>query len=115
MPEKFKNKYTIQSARLSGYDYSQNGMYFITICAKDREEFFGKIENGKMILSDIGKIAEKFWQEIPLHFSFVILDEYIVMPNHTHGIIEIFRNTNDNGDFNYGGREAINRVSTIGG
>jgi len=89
MPDKFKQKYTIQSSRLQGYDYSQNGMYFITICAKDKEHFFGEIENGKMILSDVGKIAEKFWQEIPTHFPFVNLDEFILMPNHIHGIIEI--------------------------
>ncbi|MFA4817467.1 MAG: transposase [Parcubacteria group bacterium] len=87
--EKYKNKYRIRSSRLKGYDYSQNGIYFITICTKNREEYFGKIENGIIILSDIGKIAEKFWQEIPSYFSFVILDEYIVMPNHVHGIVEI--------------------------
>lgn len=89
MPEKFKQKYTIKLARLQNYDYSQNGMYFVTICAKDRERFFGEIENGKMILSDTGKITQQFWQEIPKHFSFVNLDEYIVMPNHIHGILEI--------------------------
>lgn len=94
MPEKFRNKYTIQSSRLQGYDYSQNGMYFITICAKDREEFLGSIIGEKMALSDIGKIANEYWQEIPNHFPFVNLDEYIVMPNHIHMILEIIKNAN---------------------
>ena len=93
MPEKFKNKYTIKSTRLEGYDYSQDGMYFVTICTKDREEFFGKIEDGEMVLSKIGKIAEKFWKEIPKHFPFVILDEFVIMPNHVHLIIEIINHT----------------------
>ncbi len=92
MPEKYKNKYRIESSRLAGYDYSQNGMYFITICTKNREEFCGKIEDGKMILSDTGRIMEKFWLEIPAHFSFVVLDVFQIMPNHVHGIIEINRN-----------------------
>ncbi len=94
MTDKFKNKYTIQSARLAGYNYSQNGMYFVTICARDREHFFGEVENRKMNLSDIGKIAEQFWQEIPGHFPFVNLDKFVIMPNHIHGIIEINKNEN---------------------
>lgn len=87
--EKFRNKYVIKSARLENYDYSQNGMYFVTICTKDREEFFGEIVNGKMILNEVGKIAQKCWQEIPKHFPFVKLDRFVVMPNHVHGIVEI--------------------------
>lgn len=67
-------------------------MYFVTICAKNREEFFGEIKNGKMILNKIGKIADKFWQEIPSHFSYANLDEYKIMPNHVHGILEIINN-----------------------
>ena len=56
------------------------------------QEFFGEIADGEMKLSDIGKIANEYWQEIPKHFPFVKLDEYIVMPNHLHGIIEINKN-----------------------
>lgn len=67
-------------------------MYFVTICTREKEHFFGKIKNEKMILNEIGKIAEKFWQEIPKHFSFIILDAYVVMPNHLHGIVEILKN-----------------------
>lgn len=75
--------------RLRNYDYSQNGMYFITICTKDRFECFGKIKNGKMVLNELGKIAEKCYLKIPNHFPDVFLDEFIVMPNHIHAIIEI--------------------------
>lgn len=95
MCDKFKNKYTIESARMKGYDYSQNGLYFITICTDNRSNFFGKCVNEEMILSDIGKIAEQFWQEIPLHFPFIILDAFIAMPNHVHGILEISWNIED--------------------
>jgi REP element-mobilizing transposase RayT len=85
----FKNKYRISSIRLKESDYSQNGYYFVTICIKDRECLFGRECNDKIILSDIGKIADKCWQEIPLHFPFVQPDKYVIMPNHVHGIIVI--------------------------
>ena len=75
--------------RRKGYDYSQDGFYFVTICCKNREMFFGNIKNEKMQLSEIGKIAEKFYLEIPNHFQFVKLDKFVIMPNHIHGIIEI--------------------------
>lgn len=78
-----------RSIRLKGYDYSQEGLYFITICVQDRACLFGKIANGKMALNDVGIIAENFWSEIPGHFPHAELHEYIIMPNHVHGIIEI--------------------------
>ena len=83
-----------KSIRLKGYDYSQAGLYFITICCQDRECRFGKIENDKMILNNWGKIADECWLEIPKHFPNVILHEYIVMPNHVHGIIELVNDDN---------------------
>jgi len=89
---KFKGKYRISSTRLPNWDYSWDGWYFVTICTKLKECFFGDIINGKMKLSKIGKIAEKFWGEIPIHFSFTKLDKFIVMPNHIHGIIIIQNN-----------------------
>lgn len=87
--ELYKNKYRIDSARLKGWDYRNDGAYFITICTKNRIHYFGEIENGKMILSDIGKLAHGFWAEIPQHFPFVELDEFVIMPDHTHGILVI--------------------------
>ena len=86
---KFRGKYRIPSVRLRGYDYSQNGAYFVTICVKNCQHIFGKILNGKMKYSEIGKIARDYWRQIPDHFSFVMLGEWIIMPNHLHGIIII--------------------------
>jgi putative transposase len=89
MNNKFQNKYRIPSARLQTWDYANNGAYFITICTKNREQYFGKIENNEMQLSEIGKFAEEFWLEIPNQFSFIELGNFIVMPNHIHGILII--------------------------
>lgn len=93
--EKFKNKYRIQSTRLQGYDYGQNGAYFITICTKNRIRHFGKISNGQMELSEIGKLATECWSNIPQHFPFVELGEFVIMPDHIHGII-IINKINEN-------------------
>jgi len=87
--EKYKNKYRIQSTRLQNWDYGWNGAYFVTICTKNRECYFGDIADGKMQLSEIGEMANKYWLEIPQHFSFVKLNSFVVMPNHIHGIIVI--------------------------
>ncbi|MCD6367249.1 MAG: hypothetical protein J7L46_06905, partial [Bacteroidales bacterium] len=78
-----------RSIRLKGYDYSQAGLYFITICVKNRIYLFGEIDNGKMILNNAGKMVEKLWNEISNDFTNTKLHEYIIMPNHFHGIIEI--------------------------
>lgn len=78
-----------KSIRLKGYDYSQAGLYFITICVQDRLCLFGEIENGEMVWNDAGCNAHECWLQIPNHFPNVILHEYIVMPNHVHGIIEL--------------------------
>ncbi len=83
---KINNRHSI---RLHEYDYSQNGFYFLTICTKNRECLFGKIQNAKMNLSNIGKIVNNCWQTIPDHFPQIALHEYVIMPNHIHGIIEI--------------------------
>jgi len=87
--ERFRGKYRIETARLKNWDYGSSGYYFVTICVKNRECVFGNVDDNKMILSESGKIAEKFWLEIPAHFPSVKLDEFIIMPNHIHGIIII--------------------------
>lgn len=87
--EKFKNKYRIESNRLKGWDYGSNALYFITICCKNRDCFFGIVNDGKMKLSAIGHIANSCFYEIPNHFPFVVLHNHVIMPNHIHGIIEI--------------------------
>jgi putative transposase len=78
-----------QSIRLKGYDYSRAGLYFITICTHNRQWLFGEIVNRQMILNDAGKIARECWIKIPEHFPNAVLHEYVVMPDHVHGIIEL--------------------------
>jgi len=80
------------SLRYPGRDYSLPGKYFVTICTADKKEWFGTIANGGMQLSDTGSIAYRFWCEIPDHFPYITLDEFIIMSNHMHGIIIINRN-----------------------
>lgn len=89
MQNKYQHKYRITSARLQNWDYSTNGAYFITICTKNRKHFFGTIQNGNMQLSEIGKLADQYWLEIHNHFSFIELGNFVIMPNHVHGIIII--------------------------
>ncbi len=85
----YQNKFKIKSARLHNYDYGQNGYYFITICTKDKELLFGNVVDEKMVLNNMGSIAYQYWEEITEHFDNVLLDEYIIMPNHIHGIVVI--------------------------
>lgn len=99
--EKWKGKYRIPSARAAWWDYSRNGVYFITICTRDREHFLGECVDGKMTLSTVGAIVQGFWYEIPKHFPFVWLGEFVVMPNHIHGILVLDKT--DMGDDNDGG------------
>ncbi len=73
--------------RLSGYDYSQKGAYFITICTLNRACLFGEIADGAMLLNETGQIVSRCWQEIPLHFPTVSCDVFVIMPNHIHGIL----------------------------
>jgi putative transposase len=75
--------------RLPSYNYSKEGNYFITICTKNREEFFGRIEKDKMILSPVGAIANIEWKKLADKFQNILLDEFIIMPDHMHGIIII--------------------------
>ena len=89
MPDKFQNKYRISSARFQHWDYGSDALYFVTICTQNREHYFGEIADDKMQFSETGKMAHHFWFEIPTHFPFVQLGEFVVMPNHVHGIIII--------------------------
>ena len=78
-----------KSIRLKHYDYSQEGYYYVTICTKNMERWFGDVVNGKMKLSAVGEIVKKCWMEIPQHFDNAFLDVFVVMPNHFHGIVVI--------------------------
>jgi len=78
-----------RSIRLQGYDYSQAGAYFATICTQNRECLFGEIVNGEMWLNDAGKMIQAVWDEIPAYYLGIDIDSFIVMPNHIHGIVVI--------------------------
>jgi putative transposase len=80
-----------RSIRLHGYDYTQAGAYFVTVCAKERRCLFGEIVGGVMRLNEHGEFVAKWWNMIPDHFSDVQLDVSVVMPNHMHGIIVLRR------------------------
>jgi putative transposase len=90
---RFRGLYRIPSARWPGYDYSQAGAYFITICTKERVPYFGAIatdsETNEAYLTGTGCAARAIacWQEIPAHFPFVVADAFVVMPDHIHGIL----------------------------
>lgn len=84
------NRHRRKSLRLRHYDYRQNGLYFITLCCKNRECLFGEIYSNKVVLNRLGKIAVQFWQEIPKYYPQVKLHQFVIMPNHIHGIIEIY-------------------------
>lgn len=92
MPLKIKNTKIIKrrrSIRLKGYDYSRAGLYFITICTWNQIKLFGKIENDRMCVSIYGEVAEREWQKTGELRPYISQHEYIIMPNHIHGIIEI--------------------------
>jgi putative transposase len=73
--------------RLSTYDYSQPGMYFLTICTHDRQSIFGAIDAGYVFLNASGTLVESTWHALPHRFPNLKLDTFIVMPNHVHGIV----------------------------
>ena len=102
--DKYQNKYRIPSARLTGYDYGSNNMYYVTICTKNRIHYFGEIitpvetdnypslqnirpSTAELKPTTIGNIANQYWTEIPKHYPFVVLDQFVIMPNHIHGIL----------------------------
>ncbi len=89
MNEKFFNRFRILSTRMQNWDYGWNAPYFVTICTQKHTCYFGKIVEGKIELSEIGKIAQQYWTEIPAHFPYVHLGAFVIMPNHIHGIVII--------------------------
>ncbi|MDJ0578213.1 MAG: transposase, partial [Xenococcaceae cyanobacterium MO_234.B1] len=80
-------KHDRRSIRLKGYDYTQAGLYFITICTYQKQSLLGAIANKQLILNDFGNLASECWQAIPKHFPRIELDKFIIMPNHIHGIL----------------------------
>jgi REP element-mobilizing transposase RayT len=143
--EKYRNKYRNDSTRLNNRAYGANGSYFVTLVTKNRKNYFGNIEchsnnfqtqavasrnvetqnlasqqNGehhfKLVhLTDIGKIAHQYWMEIPDHFPFVILDAFIIMPNHLHGILSFNKPAHSGEGPNAFGPQSKNLASVIRG
>lgn len=85
----YQNKYKIASNRLNGYDYSSEGAYFVTICTENKEHRLGEFINEELIGNVYSQIAFKHWNDLPNHYPSCNLDQFVVMPNHIHGIIMI--------------------------
>lgn len=86
-----------RSIRLKEFDYSSVGAYFVTVCVQGRECLFGEIRDGKMGLNDAGRMVNQWWLKLPEKFPHAALDEYVIMPNHFHGIIFLNHCINDIG------------------
>ena len=95
MEGKYRNKYRVSTPRLTGWDYGSHGLYFVTICTKDRFHYFGEIEEDEaqsiasLQETEIGKIAHNNWLQIPQFHPYVELDEFAIMPDHIHAILFI--------------------------
>ena len=97
-----------RSIRLRGYDYTRPGAYFVTLCVQHRDHLFGEVVNGKMRLNESGRIAAECWEWLGTQYPYVELDEWVVMPNHLHGIIVV------HADNHVPCRDASRRVPTDG-
>ncbi|MDP2143893.1 MAG: transposase [Gallionella sp.] len=91
-----------RSIRLRGYDYSQAGAYFVTLCAHERACLFGAVDGDVVRLNEAGHLVQRLWDQLPEYFSGIELDAFVVMPNHVHGVVVL----NDLG--------AMNRAPTVG-
>lgn len=76
-----------RSVRYGAYDYSRSGAYFLTICPWNRQCIFGQVTGTAVVLTPEGKIVHEEWLKTPTHRSYVRLDQFIVMPNHFHGVL----------------------------
>ncbi len=92
----YQNKYRTESLRLRNWDYSNIGWYYVTICSKEKKCYFGSVVNGKMVLNKLGEIVQQEWFRIQAIRKGVELDEFVIMPNHIHGIIVIKNDHIDN-------------------
>ena len=105
------DKHHRRSIRLKGYDYSQSGAYFFTLCTRDRECLFGKIVDGQMRPNLFGEIVQTCWDDLPRHYPHIELDAFVIMPNHVHGIIVI---TNVGAQFIAPNTQDADRAPTLG-
>ena len=126
MEDQYQNKYRVSSPRLTGWDYGSHGLYFVTICTKDRVRYFGEIEDKEMQsketqsiaslqMKEIGKIAYDNWLQIPHYHPYVEIDNFVIMPDHIHGIIFINKPDKINWEVNKFGAQRNNLASIIRG
>ena len=123
MNDKFKSKYRISLARLFHWDYGSNGLYYVTICTQNRVHYLGEIfsnnvekqEFASLRTTAIGEVAFNNWLDIPNHFSFIELDEFVIMPNHIHGILFINKPDKIDWQVNKFGVQSQNPASVIRG
>jgi putative transposase len=85
----FQDRYRVESTRLVDWDYSSRGWYFVTLCTKDKKCSLGHAGDGQIVLSGAGSIAEAELKSLASHYEDVIIDRYVVMPNHVHVIVAI--------------------------
>lgn len=83
-----------KSLRLRHYDYATPGAYFVTICVAERACLLGTVTNGKVELTNAGQIVYEAWRNLPSHYAGIELDEFVVMPNHVHGLLVIRKDGN---------------------
>ena len=92
--ENLQDRHHRRSIRMKGYDYSQPGAYFVTICTHGKQSLFGKIVDGEMQLNDFGKVVEFTWNDLVNHVDGIELGPFVIMPNHIHAIIHIIAPAN---------------------
>ncbi|KAA3439420.1 transposase [Rufibacter hautae] len=92
------DSFSKNNRRLAGYDYRWEGLYFITICTQGRQPFFGEVVNEEMVLSAEGRVVHTVWLELEQHWPRLFLGEFVVMPNHVHGIIGLEGMISDGSD-----------------
>jgi putative transposase len=112
MPKFDPQKHHRRSIHLKGYDYSQEGAYYVTIVAWHREFLFGEVVNGEMILSKYGLVAKQQWEKLPKRFPNIDLGAYVIMPNHMHGIIQIINGRGSAGNLSDPDDESSRRAPT---
>lgn len=115
MSDRYKGIYRGKTFRLKNWDYGSVGIYFVTICTQNKEHYFGKIDNGEMQFSAIGHIVKDNWIEIQEQFPFVQLDEFVVMPNHIHGILIVEKSINKTSSIDSHHLDSIDKTGGITG
>jgi REP element-mobilizing transposase RayT len=106
-----------RSIRLPGYDYASAGAYFVTICTQVRACVFGTIADGVMQVNDAGRMAERWWDELPRAFADTETDAFVVMPNHVHGVVVLVgadQRVCPDGDATGGARDGVDQGEHIG-